>query len=171
MKTSPGTGGFLKKRMTTIYVDSRKRVAGSDSDFEVDLGESLHLQSDALALRGPVTLRHMRFRLNTRRRRKRRRRHTLRHTLRRRHRNRNGGAGPLGARTNLSRTCLLSRLLQSASQSRSHLRRRRRHQQRHTRRHRQRHTRRHRLNRRRLSSQESSSAPCACWRGSPLMTG
>ena len=32
--------------MTTI-VDSRKRVAGSDSDFEVDLGESLHLQSDA----------------------------------------------------------------------------------------------------------------------------
>ena len=41
------TGGFLKKRMTTIYVDSRKRVAGSDSDFEVDLGESLHLQSDA----------------------------------------------------------------------------------------------------------------------------
>ena len=26
------TGGFLKKRMTTIYVDSRKRVAGSDSD-------------------------------------------------------------------------------------------------------------------------------------------
>ena len=41
------TGGFLKKRMTTIYVDSRKRVAGSDSDSEVDLGESLHLQSDA----------------------------------------------------------------------------------------------------------------------------
>ena len=36
-----------KKRMTTIYVDSRKRVAGLDSDFEVDLGESLHLQSDA----------------------------------------------------------------------------------------------------------------------------
>ena len=33
--------------MTTIYVDSRKRVAGSDSDFEVDLGESLHLQSGA----------------------------------------------------------------------------------------------------------------------------
>ena len=33
--------------MTTIYVDSRKRVAGSASDFEVDLGESLHLQSDA----------------------------------------------------------------------------------------------------------------------------
>ena len=41
------TGGFLRKGMTTIYVDSRKRVAGSDSDFEVDLGESLHLQSDA----------------------------------------------------------------------------------------------------------------------------
>ena len=34
------TGGFLRKGMTTIYVDSRKR----DSDF---LGESLHLQSDA----------------------------------------------------------------------------------------------------------------------------
>ena len=33
--------------MTTIYVDSGKRVAGSDSDFEVDLGESLHMQSDA----------------------------------------------------------------------------------------------------------------------------
>ena len=33
--------------MTTIYVDSRKRVAGLDSDFEVDLQESLHLQSDA----------------------------------------------------------------------------------------------------------------------------
>ena len=31
------TGGFLRKGMTTIYVDSRKRVAGSDSDFEVDL--------------------------------------------------------------------------------------------------------------------------------------
>ena len=28
-------------------MDSRKRVAGSDSDFEVDLGESLHSQSDA----------------------------------------------------------------------------------------------------------------------------
>ena len=28
-------------------MDSRKRVAGSDSDFEVDLGESLDLQSDA----------------------------------------------------------------------------------------------------------------------------
>ena len=42
------TGGLLwKRRMTTIYVDSRKRVAGSDSDFEVDLQESLHLQSDA----------------------------------------------------------------------------------------------------------------------------
>ena len=41
------TGGFLRKGMTTIYVDSRKRVAGSDSDFEIDLGESLHLQSDA----------------------------------------------------------------------------------------------------------------------------
>ena len=43
----PVVGGFLKKRMTTIYVDRRKRVAGSDSDFEVDLRESLRLQSDA----------------------------------------------------------------------------------------------------------------------------
>ena len=33
--------------MTTIYVDSRKRVAGSDSDFEEDLQKPLHLQSDA----------------------------------------------------------------------------------------------------------------------------
>ena len=30
--------------MTTIYVDSCKRVAGSDSDSEVDLGESRRLQ-------------------------------------------------------------------------------------------------------------------------------
>ena len=29
------TGGFLKKRMTTIYVDSRKRVAGSDARLAV----------------------------------------------------------------------------------------------------------------------------------------
>ena len=54
------TGGFLKKRMTTIYVDSRKRVAGSDSDFEVDLGESLHLPAPAARTRpcrtsGPPT--------------------------------------------------------------------------------------------------------------------
>ena len=35
------------ERAASIYVDSRKRVAGLDSDFEVDLGESLHLQSDA----------------------------------------------------------------------------------------------------------------------------
>ena len=42
------TGGFLKQ-MTTIYVDSRKRVAGSDSD-EVDLGKSLHLQRRRLAV-------------------------------------------------------------------------------------------------------------------------
>ena len=49
-RSSPAThrspNRWLKKRMTTIYVD-RKRVAGSDSDFEVDLEESLHLQSDA----------------------------------------------------------------------------------------------------------------------------
>ena len=41
------TGGFLRKGMTTIYVDSRKRVAGSDSDFEVDLGELLHLTASS----------------------------------------------------------------------------------------------------------------------------
>ena len=36
------TGGFLKKSD-----DDLRGQAGSDSDFEVDLGESLHLQSDA----------------------------------------------------------------------------------------------------------------------------
>ena len=37
-----------KKRMsTTIYVDSRKRVAGDDSSFEFDIGETLHLQTGA----------------------------------------------------------------------------------------------------------------------------
>ena len=55
MRTSPAAPpsqqsshpSFAEQRMTTICVDSRKRVAGSDSDFEVDLGEPLHLQSDA----------------------------------------------------------------------------------------------------------------------------
>ena len=32
---------------TTIYVDSRKRVAGDDSSFEFDIGETLHLQTGA----------------------------------------------------------------------------------------------------------------------------
>ena len=41
------SGGFLRKGKTTIYVDSRKRVAGLDSDFKVDLGKSLHLRSNA----------------------------------------------------------------------------------------------------------------------------
>ena len=37
-----------KKRMsTTIYVDSRKRVAGDDASFEFDIGETLHLQTGA----------------------------------------------------------------------------------------------------------------------------
>ena len=37
-----------KKRMsTTIYVDSRKRVAGDDASFEFDIGETLHLQTSA----------------------------------------------------------------------------------------------------------------------------
>ena len=49
------TGGFLKKRMTTIYVDSRKRVAGSDSDFEVDLGAALGTLNWALLPEGAYT--------------------------------------------------------------------------------------------------------------------
>ena len=32
---------------TTIYVDSRKRVAGDDASFEFDIGETLHLQTGA----------------------------------------------------------------------------------------------------------------------------
>ena len=32
---------------TTIYVDSRKRVAGDDSSFEFDIGETIHLQTGA----------------------------------------------------------------------------------------------------------------------------
>ena len=37
-----------KKRMsTTIYVDSRKRVAGDDASFEFDIGETIHLQTGA----------------------------------------------------------------------------------------------------------------------------
>ena len=31
----------------TIYVDSRKRIAGDDSSFEFDIGETLHLQTGA----------------------------------------------------------------------------------------------------------------------------
>ena len=33
--------------MTTIYVDSRKRVSGTDADFDFDIGESVHLQNSA----------------------------------------------------------------------------------------------------------------------------
>ena len=33
--------------MTTIWVDSRKRVAGTDSDFEFDVGETVRLQGSA----------------------------------------------------------------------------------------------------------------------------
>ena len=33
--------------MSTIYVDSRKRVAGDDSSFEFDIGETIHLQTGA----------------------------------------------------------------------------------------------------------------------------
>ena len=32
---------------TTIYIDSRKRVAGDDASFEFDIGETLHLQTGA----------------------------------------------------------------------------------------------------------------------------
>ena len=39
--------GRKKKSMTTIWVDSRKRVAGTDSDFEFDVGETVHLQGSA----------------------------------------------------------------------------------------------------------------------------
>ena len=33
--------------MTTIWVDSRKRVAGTDADFEFDIGETVHLENSA----------------------------------------------------------------------------------------------------------------------------
>ena len=33
--------------MTTIWIDSRKRAAGRDEDFEFDIGETVHLQSSA----------------------------------------------------------------------------------------------------------------------------
>ena len=33
-----------KRSMTSIYVDSRKRVAGTDSNFDFDIEESVHLQ-------------------------------------------------------------------------------------------------------------------------------
>ena len=40
---------WRKKRriMSTIYVDSRKRVAGDDASFEFDIGETIHLQTGA----------------------------------------------------------------------------------------------------------------------------
>ena len=40
---------WRKKRriMTTIYIDSRKRVAGDDSSFEFDIGETIHMQTGA----------------------------------------------------------------------------------------------------------------------------
>ena len=36
-----------KRHMTTIYCDSRKRVAGDDASFEMDIGETIHLQTGA----------------------------------------------------------------------------------------------------------------------------
>ena len=33
--------------MTTIWIDSRKHVAGRDEDFEFDIGETVHLQGSA----------------------------------------------------------------------------------------------------------------------------
>ena len=42
---------FWRKRkhrqMATIYCDSRKRVAGDDASFEMDIGETIHLQTGA----------------------------------------------------------------------------------------------------------------------------
>ncbi|CAE7598869.1 unnamed protein product, partial [Symbiodinium sp. CCMP2456] len=35
------------KLMTSIWVDSRKRMAGSDADFEFDIGQTVHLQGSA----------------------------------------------------------------------------------------------------------------------------
>ena len=34
-------------QMATIYCDSRKRVAGDDASFEMDIGETIHLQTGA----------------------------------------------------------------------------------------------------------------------------
>ena len=39
--------GRRKKVMTSIWVDSRKRVAGNDADFEFDIGQTVHLQGSA----------------------------------------------------------------------------------------------------------------------------
>ena len=33
--------------MSTLYVDSRKRASGTDSDFDFDIGETIHLQNSA----------------------------------------------------------------------------------------------------------------------------
>ena len=35
------------KLMTSIWVDSRKRAAGTDADFEFDVGQTVHLQGSA----------------------------------------------------------------------------------------------------------------------------
>ena len=40
-------GRKRKRYMTTIYCDSRKRVAGDDASFEMDIGETIHLQTGA----------------------------------------------------------------------------------------------------------------------------
>ena len=37
----------IKAAMTTVYVDSRRRVSGSDSNFAFELPETLHMQSSA----------------------------------------------------------------------------------------------------------------------------
>ena len=36
-----------QRHMSTIYCDSRKRVAGDDASFEMDIGETIHLQTGA----------------------------------------------------------------------------------------------------------------------------
>ena len=43
----PGLFARKKRSMTSIWIDSRKRVASTDSDFEFDIGETVHLQGSA----------------------------------------------------------------------------------------------------------------------------
>ena len=44
----PGpTGRLFARSMTSIWIDSRKRMAGTDSDFEFNIGETVHLQGSA----------------------------------------------------------------------------------------------------------------------------
>ena len=132
------TGGLLRKGMTTIYVDSRKRVAGSD--FEVDwesrctcparrlqnpLGRQLFVHRGRYLYWVDAAL------------------GTLNWALAR--------TWAAWASSNFATALSVAydgNDLELRQQFPNAARRPRR-----------------------LSSQESSSAPCACWRGSPLMTG